>query len=256
MKQITEFPFSEDLLKSDRYFWNCRTPEQLAAYHKKLLRRPDGDSDYQALLSIAQNNRKLFSLISSIQHFDGWTSVAKGCALASIVLTMRPKVAAELGVWAGKGLLPVAFAMKEIGFGKVVGIDPYSAQESVKGQEKVHADWWQSVDHAGIKQKFLGHVKHFDLESIVSLIQKPSNDVEPFPCDLISLDGNHGEQALTDAERFGRSVSLGGIVFNDDLMWGNGYVLRSLDALEDLGFRELFRVKAEGECWNVMQKVK
>ncbi len=127
MKSVTDYPFSEQLLKSEAFFWNCRTPEQLAAYHKKLKRRTEGDNDYASLLSITQNNRKLFSLISSVaETTDGWTSQAKASALAAIVLTMKPAMAIEIGVWAGKGLLPIAFAMREVGGGIVTGIDPSS----------------------------------------------------------------------------------------------------------------------------------
>ncbi len=42
----------------------------------------------------------------------------------------------------------------------------------------------------------------------------------------------------------------------DDLMWGAGYVLRSIDALEDMGFSEVARIQTEGDCWNIMQRVK
>lgn len=258
MKTITEYPYSQELLESKKYFWNCRTPEDIAAYHKKLARRSQGDNDYQALISITQNNRKLFSLISSVtQTLDGWTSTSKAAAMAAIVLTRKPAVAIEIGTWAGKGLLPMAFAMKEAGSGVATGIDPYQAAESVKDQDPANTDWWKDQKmHDDMKAKCLWHIKKFQVENFCKLIVKASNDVDSFPCDLLSIDGNHGEQAITDVERFAPKVSFGGIVLLDDRRWAGGAVLRSEDTLEELGFARLFNVDKEGDDWSMFQRVK
>jgi predicted O-methyltransferase YrrM len=260
MKPVTEYPFNEELLKSERFFWNCRTPEQLEAYHKKLKRRIAGDNDYTALLAITQNNRKLFSLISSITDtMDGWTSQAKASALAAIVLTMKPAVAIEIGVWAGKGILPIAFAMRENGGGIATGIDPYSAKASVDGEFGENAKWWSDQEmHDDIKKKFLTYVKKFGMETWINLIQKKSDDVTPpvEGCDLLSIDGNHCEQAIRDVERFAPSVNRGGIVFMDDRHWQGGAVLRAEDILEDMGFGRLFDVTGNGDDWSAFQRIK
>lgn len=258
MKPVTEYPYNENLLKSEAFFWNCRTPDQLAAYHKKLKRRTEGDNDYTALLSITQNSRKLFSLISSVaETTDGWTSQAKASALAAIVLTMKPANAVELGVWAGKGLFPIAFAMREVGGGLATGIDPYSAAASVDGEFGENAKWWSDQKmHDDIKAKFFMHAKKFDVEKWIKLIQKKSDDAEPIECELLSIDGNHCEQAIRDVERFAPKVKLGGIVFMDDRHWQGGAVLRAEDVLEDLGFGRLFDVQTATDDWSAFQRIK
>lgn len=261
MKPLTTHPYKPELLTSEDYFWNCRTSEALEDYYdrldsRKVINPTDGDD--KALLAIVQNEKKLFSLIvSTVQTMDGWSSPEKCCAMASLVLAIRPKVCVEIGVFAGRSLIPMAMALKHASIpGKVIGIDPYSAQESVKGEQGENEKWWGQLDHNSIHDKFQGFVKRFDLSQQVQLIKKSSNDVEPMECDLIHIDGNHSDQALKDAERFGPKVRLGGIAIMDDLMWVGGGVLRAIDVLEELGFCEAFRVQADGECWNVMQRVK
>ncbi len=260
MKQITDYKFTEDLLTSKSFFWNCRTKEDIAAYHKKLARR--SDNDYQQLLSITQNNRKLFSLISSVtQTLDGWCSVPKACALAALTTAMNVQQAVEIGVWAGRSLLPVAFAMKEQGFGMIRGIDPYTAAASAQDEFGENLKWWNDQKmHDDIKAKFWNHVKKFAVEPHVHLLEKKSDDIDlsifTTTLDLCHVDGNHQDQAIRDAERFGPLVRLGGIVVCDDLKWQGGGPLRAIDTLEDLGFVEVFRVEGDGDCWNAMQRVK
>ncbi len=256
MKPVTEFTYGPLLLTSKDYFWNCRTQEELTAYHKKLKRRTD--NDYQQLLSITQNNRPLFSLISSVAATaDGWTSQAKASALAAIILTMKPFGVTEIGVWSGKGLLPMAFAMREIGSGIAIGIDPYSAQASGEGEFGENKIWWEDqTKHDYARNLLLTFIKKFEVEKWVKLIQKKSDDVEPMECGLLSIDGNHQEQAIRDVERFAPKVSLGGIVFMDDRHWQGGAVLRAEDVLEDLGFSRLFDVTTGGDDWSAFQKVK
>lgn len=258
MKPITDFEFGPALLESKAYFWNCRTPEELKAYHQKLKRRTE--NDYQQLLSITQANRKLFSLISSVtQTLDGWCSVPKACALAALTTAMDVQLAIEIGVWAGRSLLPVAFAMKAKGSGVIKGIDPYSAKASVDGEFGDNEKWWSDQKmHDDIKAKFWNHVKKFEIIGHVDLIEKPSDEVSLAgggDFDLLHIDGNHQEQAIRDAERFGNRVRLGGVVVCDDLKWQGGAPLRAIDTLEDMGFVELFRIEGDGDCWNAMQRV-
>ena len=41
-----------------------------------------------------------------------------------MVLALRPAVVVEIGVWRGSSLLPMALALKELGRGQIVGVDP------------------------------------------------------------------------------------------------------------------------------------
>lgn len=252
MKPITDHPFTQDLLTSNKWFWNCRTPQELASL-------PIDDGQFEALLSIVQNNKKLFSLIcTTIPTMDGWCSVEKACALASLTLAMRPISVVEIGVWGGRSLLPMAFAMQHIGSGMITGIDPYSPQESANGQFSADEKWWSQQDHKAIRDKFLQFVKMFKIEGHVRLVEQPSGKVDTsnMKVQILHSDGNHGESALHDAEKYGPTVQLGGLVICDDIGWTGGSVLRSIDEYESQGFVEVLRREGNGENWNIMQKVK
>lgn len=251
MKPITEHPYSPDLLTSDRYFWNCKTPEQLDTYYKKLAKRTD--NDLPALLAIVQNEQKLCTMIrTTVVTMDGWCGEDKSCALASLVLAMKQKTICEIGVYAGRSFLPMAMAVQFLNHGKVIGIDPYSRDASAKDETTDNAKWWGELDHELIYQKFKDAVKRFRLEPQTEIIRKTSDNTEPFQCDMLHIDGNHSDQAMRDAERFGPKVGIGGIIVCDDIMWHGGGVLRAIDFLESIGFVEAFRQ----DGWNVLQRVK
>lgn len=253
MKSITHTPFTPELLSSKAYFWNCRTKEDIETCHKS-----GNPGDLETLLAIVQNNRKLFSLITTtIPTMDGWTTIPKACALASLTLAVKPISAVEIGIWAGRSLLPIAMAMQSLGTGVVTGIDPYSSHESSKEEYGENAKWWSEQDHKAIKGKFLHFVNRFNLETHVRHIEKPSDEVDlkGFKIELLHIDGSHTDQAVRDAERYGALVPVGGIAVLDDLTWVGGGVLRAIDTLEDVGFSEVFRKTNDGDNWNVMQRV-
>lgn len=256
MKPISCHVFTPDLLTDPKYFWNCKTPEQLKSYYINLQSRTDDDR--AALLAIIQNEKKLCTYIrTTTLTLDGWCSEEKACVLAALVMALKPAVCVEIGVFGGRSLFPMALVAKQLELStKVIGIDPYSAKASVENELGENAKWWGDLDHEAILQKFQDNSKRMGLTDRIALIRKRSDDVTPELCQILHIDGNHSDQAVKDAMRFGPSVQVGGVVVCDDIMWGGGAVLRAIDCLEDMGFVEAFRVTANGECWNVMQRVK
>lgn len=247
MKPITDFKFGGELLSSSKYFWNRKSP---SAMHL-----PFSDDDYEALLAITQNNRKFFQLImTTLPTMDGWCSPEKGCVLFALAYAMKPQVCVEIGTYAGRSFLPLCWAVRENGVGKVIGIDAYSPIVSASEELPGNQDWWGNLDHKSIQKTFLGFLKGFGLEGVSHIIEKKSDDVEPMASDILHIDGGHSDVAVRDAERFGPKVRLGGIAVLDDIMWSGGAVLRAIDTLEEMGFRECFR--RVDQNWNVMQRCK
>lgn len=247
MKPITDFPFSPELLTDKRYFWNRKTKEELEL--------PFNEEDYQALLSIAQNHRKFYSLISTtLPTMQGWCSVEKGCVLFAMTSIMKPAVVLEIGTYAGRSFLPFCWAVRENGKGRCIGVDAYDSRVSSSEEMPGNQEWWGALDHKSIQKEFMGFLKGFGLESVAHIIEKKSDDVDPMDSDILHIDGGHSEVAVRDAQRFGPRVRLGGVAILDDIMWSGGAVLRAIDTLEEMGFRECFRDVQQN--WNVMQRVK
>lgn len=190
----------------------------------------------------------------------GWCSDQKVLMLASAVIALRPAITVELGVWFGRSLSALALAHKELGHGIVWAIDPWEKEASVEGMvNPADEKWWGEVDHEVVYQSFMETVNLLAIQNVVKIIRKRSDQVEP--PDYISImhsDGNHGVQAINDAERYGPKVMLGGLWIADDIFWSGSAVEASLKVLEKLGFVELYRVddKVTDNTWAVLQRVK
>lgn len=173
------------------------------------------------------------------QVLDGWCTVEKAHLLAGAILTLKAQTVVEIGVWAGRSLIPMALACQEMKFGKVIGIDPWSTEASVAGMEGPDMAWWKGVSHDDMYRKFLQHLDRFELRDYVTIHRNRSDEVEPPErIDLLHIDGNHSEQAIRDAERFAPRVRLGGVVFCDDIGWVGGAVKTAIGRITQMGFEQ------------------
>lgn len=181
-----------------------------------------------------------------------WCGLDKAQTLAAMVLALRPRLICEVGVWTGGSLIPMLLALRTVealetaAHGtsprrRAVAIDAWSATASCIGQDGENRDWWRAADHDAALQVFLGRLEALGLGSICDVVRAPSERVPaPDLIGLLHLDGNHGEQAVSDVERFAAAVVPGGILVMDDLHWQGGHVLRARDRALELGFAELY----------------
>lgn len=187
----------------------------------------------------------LFDTISKIvPTLHGWSNVERATTLAASVLALQPAVTVEIGIFGGRSLLPMALAHRQIGKGSVIGIDPWAPIASVQGQEVApeHLNFWATCDHEVVMKDFLRHIDLLGVNKCVQVIRKKSDEVEPpGVIDLFHLDGNHGEQAFRDAQRFAPKVRVGGLCFVDDPDWPGGGVRKAIQFMQSIGFKELFR---------------
>lgn len=189
----------------------------------------------------------------------GWCPLEKAYDLALAVLVLRPVVVCEIGVWGGKSLIPMALACESINSGRVFAIDPWSGQASSAGYTGENFKWWSAQDHEKVYKSFVGHVDRLALKDRVVIQRSTSNDANvPEEIDLISVDGQHTDQAVMDVNRFCSRVRVGGIVMMDDLGWNNDGelpVAKAIDRLFELGFIELFRKKTAQAEWAAFQRI-
>lgn len=175
---------------------------------------------------------------------NGWCTVPKAQALAAVVLAQRPSIAVEIGVFGGRSLIPVAMAMQEVGCGIIYGIDPWDAKASEEGQVGENAKWWgKLINHDFIYNTFMADVTRLGVSDFCHIVRKRSDDVTP-PENMgfLHLDGNHGPQALNDAQRFAPNVKRGGYCFMDDIGWVGGHVSKACNYIQSIGFVELYRM--------------
>jgi predicted O-methyltransferase YrrM len=206
---------------------------------------------------------KIAELLSDTRQprLEGWATQEKGYALAATAFALRPRVAVEIGVWAGRSLFPVALALQEIGAGRILAIDPWQSQASVEGYSSENKIWWETVaNHDHAFNQFNETSKALYLQHFIEIHRQRSDDAKVPPViDLLHIDGQHTEQARKDVARFGSKVRVGGIVFMDDLSWKNEGRAEVADAAADLmklGFAFLYAMNGQGNDFAVFQRIK
>ncbi len=177
-----------------------------------------------------------------------WTPIDKAHTLAALVIALRPALTVEVGVWQGASLVPMALAHRAIGYGRVIAVDPWSALASIQGQ--VNPDdvrWWSEVDHEKAYQKFITVLAEEGVSDIVEVVRATSDEfTPPAPINCLHLDGNHGEQALRDVQKFLPHMAPGSVWILDDYPWSGGGVLKACAALKSAGCSEIYKLGTGG----------
>lgn len=160
---------------------------------------------------------------------QGWCSAEKTRALVETIVSAKPKLCVEIGVFGGSSLIPQALALKHNANGGVaVGIDPWSRDAVLEELQSVeHRDWWAKVDLASILAGCKAAIAKHGLTTHCRLVQdKAENVYSQFAdesIDLLHIDGNHSESlAYKDATLYLPKVRSGGTIFFDDVYWVDG----------------------------------
>jgi predicted O-methyltransferase YrrM len=177
---------------------------------------------------------------------QGWRETVEAQQFAVLTLALQPRLIVEIGVFGGRSFIPMAMALKHCGCGRIVGIDPWDARFSKLGQIKPEdVKYWEAIDHDAVYKHFMGLLKESGASDCCEIIRKPSDEVPTLkltPIDLLSIDGNHGEQAFRDTERFSSNVRVGGIIVLDDLGWSGNHVRKAEQHIIERGFVMLYKL--------------
>lgn len=189
--------------------------------HEELLRHK---SHYEANIS-NQKMPPLYALkqtaIRSMTELEGWCSKEKAEVLIDYINLLHPTTVVEIGVFGGKSLVPMAYALKHLGHGKIYGIDPWSSIESAEGMDGVNKEYWSQVNHTAIYEGLVRKIAKFGLNDYIQLIKKTSEEAEAIEeIDLLHIDGNHSEKtSLIDVTKWVPFVRSGGLIIFDDVNW-------------------------------------
>ncbi len=183
---------------------------------------------------------------NAMMMLHGWCTPEKAHTLCAEIELLKPKIIVEIGVYAGKSLIPMAMACEEFQSGFVLGIDPWSAAASVEGYDTANANWWGMQDHEKLYRDFMSDIARLKLENRV-IVQRVKSDEACVPDDigLLHIDGQHSEQAIRDVKRFAPKIVMGGLCVMDDIDWSiNGAtpVATAVNELLALGFSERYRL--------------
>lgn len=182
---------------------------------------------------------------------EGWMTPERGVELAELILEHKPETVVEIGVFGGRSLICQALALKELGRGKIYGIDPWKVEAALEGEGEANREWWsRNCDLHQIHKGAMETIWRLGLEEYAIIIRAKSQHCAMLfagGIDLLGIDGNHSEIASTrDVKLYLPQVQEGGLVAFDDADWPTTQAaLKLLDAqcdiIKDAGHYRIYR---------------
>lgn len=173
--------------------------------------------------------------LNAMAQVEGWCSQEKGSILIDLVYKVKPAVVVEIGVWGGRSLVPMAFALKANHKGMIYGIDPWSNEASIESvMNDANKAYWGVVDHEAVFFRLVQKIGDFNLQNQVVLIPATSEEAEPIlNIDILHIDGNHSEKtSYFDVTKWVPLVKKGGWIIFDDMTWYENGVFTTAKAVE------------------------
>ncbi len=165
-------------------------------------------------------------VLAALPSLEGWCSQEKALAFIDLTLEVKPKVYVEIGVFGGRSIFPVASALKFLGQGIVIGIDPWDKVEAIKYydpvEDQTNLQWWAKVNFYYVYSSYLSMLKKYDLEKFCKTIRASAEEAvsEIESIDILYLDGNHCEEpSLQDVTLYLPKVKSGGYIWMNDTLW-------------------------------------
>jgi hypothetical protein len=166
------------------------------------------------------------NISETLPKLRGLCSLEKSLAIFDLVLEVQPKVYVEIGIFSGASLFPAALALKLIGEGTLLGIDPWDHEESVKYFDPItdikRIKDWKKYNIDTLYGTYIQCLKDYELEVYVQTIKKPSFEAikEIDFIDILHIDGNFGgDMPLRDVQLYLPKVKSGGYIWLNDAIY-------------------------------------
>lgn len=182
----------------------------------------------------------------TVPTLHGWCTPEKAAHLYNLVLEQANPLCVELGVFAGRSLLPIAMGARAMG-GNTVGIDSWSKEACEQGVNDIaNTDWWNAIDYDFFYNYSYKVMADAGLLSTTRLIRSKSTDAvshfEPNSISVLHQDSNHSEQVtVEEVNLWCDKVKIGGYWIFDDTDWPTTQVAQSL--LLENGYELVFTEK-------------
>jgi cephalosporin hydroxylase len=161
-----------------------------------------------------------------LPELQGWCSVEKAMSFIDLVLEVKPRLCVEIGVFTGTSLYPVAAALRHLGRGVVVGVDPWDKIECLRyldlDRNKADVRWVLQINFDHVYFGFVNTLRYLDIEQSVIVCRTTSQRVASIfgQIDILHIDGNHQEEAiLQDVRLYLPKVRPGGYIWLNDAKW-------------------------------------
>jgi predicted O-methyltransferase YrrM len=179
-----------------------------------------------------------------VTEIAGWLDPKVAAAMRVLILEERPGIVVEIGVYAGKSLINSALALKENGYGKIYGIDPWRTKDAVNGMApEENVSFWANTDLNDVHTACMCAIWEHEVEDYVVIIRSRSQDCADLfdgrfdfdansSIDILYIDGAHSEKSsCLDVEKYLPRVCHGGFIWVDDTDYPS--LKKALSLLED-----------------------
>jgi len=176
-----------------------------------------------------------------LPNLPGWCTVEKGKRMAE--LASGASLCVELGVFGGRGLVSMALALADQGFGRADGIDPFTPGAALEGTNApANAEWWGHLDYEAVARVAQEELYKLKIVPHAHLVRMRSLDVVEFydngTVDVLHQDSNHSEEvSCAEVEAWAPKIKPDGFWIFDDTDWQS--TKRAQDMLLWLGFDEI-----------------
>lgn len=191
-----------------------------------------------------------------VPKIEGWCTEEKAKILFDLVLSSNSQITVELGVFAGRSLLPMAVAHKDKGSGIAIGIDAWKKDVCLEGTNSpLNDDYWSRVDFSKTYlecQRLIVQHKLFDYCATLKIkSQQAACLFEENSIDIIHQDSGHNVETITEELKlWSPLLKMGGHWIADDCDWveaKDGY-----SHLPEYGFL----LVNDFTKWQIWQKIK
>lgn len=208
---------------------------------------------------VAQDVSKIKqTAIKYMRQLDGWCSEEKAFILIDLILTTKPQKIVEIGVWGGKSLVPMAYALKTNKKGIVYGIDPWDNNASIQWmKDEANTAFWSQVDHEAILRRLIQKIDQFELGNHIELLKCTSEGAPPISdIDILHIDGNHSDEtSYFDTTKWVPLVKSGGWIIFDDMTWSEEGFFTTARAVEWLNAHCIKYAQHNDICdWGIWRK--
>ena len=172
------------------------------------------------------------SIKASIEHrvlpMQGWCSLEKALFIAECCNDPKVNFYLELGVFAGKSIIPACIAFADKGHGFAFGVDPFAVNPALIGNNTPENDaWWKALDFKMVESWLWDSVNASGVQRFFGLLKMSSVDSLPVikatiggKIDVLHIDSNHStDVSMFEAKSYIPLVKSDGIIIMDDVNW-------------------------------------
>jgi hypothetical protein len=163
-------------------------------------------------------------LLAEVPH---WCPLEKAQRIYDLVLERKPALCVEIGVYGGGSFFAFAFALKKLGKGMLVGIDPWTCESAMQG---VNDDFAKKTDFEEVYTTFVKVREREKLTGCTLVIRDRAENAGWFfednystdnvIIDILHVDGNHSfDSVVKDLMLYLPRMKENGIIIIDDINW-------------------------------------